>query len=91
MPSCVSSNLPVTVADALGPCVVDIRKGTFNANEALEADDFDAMETDMDVTSDAQLSGVDSGNWVEAELNSDYISDINTQNRTQFRLWFPSV
>jgi hypothetical protein len=77
--------------DALGPCVVDIRKGPFNNNEALEADDFDALETDMDVASDVQLTGVDSGNWVEAELDADYISDINTEDRTQFRLWFPQV
>ena len=77
--------------DALGPCVVDIRKGPFNANEALEADDFDAMETDMDVTPDVQLTGVDSGNWVESELDADYVSDINTTDRTQFRLWFPYV
>jgi hypothetical protein len=77
--------------DVLGPCVVDIRKGTFNANEALEGDDFDALETDMDVTPDVQLAGVDSGNWVETELATDYISDINTTDRTQFRLWFPQV
>ena len=77
--------------DALGPCVVDIRKGPFSANEALEADDFDAMETDMDVTPEVELNGVDSGNWVEAELDADYISDINTTDRTQFRLWFPHV
>jgi hypothetical protein len=77
--------------DALGPCVVDIRKGPYNNNEALEADDFDALETDMDVTPDVQLSGVDSGNWVEAELDADYVTDINTTDRTQFRLWFPQV
>jgi hypothetical protein len=77
--------------DALGPCVVDIRKGPYNNNEALEADDFDALETDMDVTPDVALTGVDSGNWVEAELDADYISDINTTNRTQFRLWFPQL
>jgi hypothetical protein len=77
--------------DALGPCIVDIRKGPFNANEALEGDDFDALETDMDVASDVELTGVDSGNWVEAQLDADYISDINTEDRTQFRLWFPQV
>jgi hypothetical protein len=77
--------------DVLGPCVVDIRKGPFNANEALEADDFDALETDMDVTPEVQLTGVDNGNWVEAELDPDYINDINTTDRTQFRLWFPQV
>jgi len=75
--------------DALGACIVDIRKGRFNDNAALEAADFDAMETDMDVTPDVELTGVDSGNWVEAELDPDYISDINTMDRTQFRLWFP--
>jgi hypothetical protein len=80
-----------TAFDALGPCIVDIRKGPFNDNEALEADDFDALETDMDVTSDVQLTGVDSGNWVETQLDADYINDINTTNRTQFRLWFPQV
>jgi hypothetical protein len=77
--------------DVLGPCIVDIRKSPFNANEALEGDDFDALETDMDVTPDVQLTGVDSGNWVEAELDADYINDINTPDRTQFRLWFPHV
>jgi hypothetical protein len=77
--------------DALGPCVVDIRKGPYNNNEALEADDFDALETDMDVTPDVALTGVDSGNWVEAELDADYINDINTTDRTQFRLWFPQL
>ena len=77
--------------DVLGPCVVDIRKGPYNNNEALEADDFDALETDMDVTPDVALTGVDTGNWVEAELDADYISDINTTDRTQFRLWFPQV
>ncbi len=46
------------------------------------------METDMDVTPEVQLTGVDTGNWVEAELHPDYISDINTSDRTQFRLWF---
>jgi hypothetical protein len=49
------------------------------------------METDMDVTPDVQLTGVDSGNWIETELDPDYISDINTTDRTQFRLWFPYV
>jgi hypothetical protein len=77
--------------DALGPCIVDIRKGRFNDNAALEAADFDAIETDMDVTPDVELTGVDSGNWVEAELDPDYISDINTTDRTQFRLWFGHV
>ena len=77
--------------DVLGPCIVDIRKGPYNNNEALEGDDFDALETDMDVTSDVELTGVDTGNWVESELNADYITDINTEDRTQFRLWFPSV
>jgi hypothetical protein len=77
--------------DALGPCVVDIRKGRFNNNVALEGADFDATETDVDVTPEVQLTGVDTGNWVEAELHPDYISDINTMDRTQFRLWFPHV
>lgn len=77
--------------DALGPCVVDIRRGRFNNNEALEGADFDAIETDVDVTPDVQLTGVDTGNWVEAELDADYISDINTLDRTQFRLWFPHL
>ena len=54
-------------------------------------DDFDAMETDMDVTPEVELNGVDSGNWVEAELDADYISDINTTDRTQFSLWFQHV
>jgi hypothetical protein len=77
--------------DALGPCIVDIRKGRFNNNEALEGADFDASETDVDVTPDVQLTGVDTGNWVEAELHPDYITDINTLDRTQFRLWFPHL
>jgi hypothetical protein len=77
--------------DALGPCIVDIRGGQFNNNAALEGADFDAMETDMDVTPEVQLTGVDSGNWVEAELDPEYISDINTTDRTQFRLWFPHI
>ena len=46
------------------------------------------METDMEVTPEVQLTGVDTGNWVEAELHPDYISDINTSDRTQFRLRF---
>ena len=77
--------------DALGPCVVDIRKGRFNNNVALEGADFDAIETDVDVTPEVQLTGVDTGNWVEAEMDAAYISDINTTDRTQFRLWFPHV
>jgi hypothetical protein len=34
---------------------------------------------------------VDSGNWVEVELDPGYIIGINTTDRTQLRLWFPHV
>jgi len=36
--------------DSLGTCMVDIQKGDFNSNVALEAANFSAVDTDFDVT-----------------------------------------
>ncbi len=77
--------------DALGPCIADIQKGEFNDRAELEGADFDALETDFDVTEEDELAGVDSGNWMEAELDPLYVSDVNSTDRTQFRLWFEHV
>lgn len=74
--------------DALGTCIADIQKGEFNDRAELEGADFDALETDCDVTAEGELAGVDSGNWVEAELDPLYVGDVNNADRTQFRLWF---
>jgi hypothetical protein len=68
--------------------MVDIQKGLFNGNVALEALDFTASATGVNVTQEGELAGVDSGNWVEAELDPSYISDVNNTDRTQFRIYF---
>lgn len=50
--------------------------------------DFDAPKTDYDVTEEGALTGVDIDNWVEASLNSAYVGDVATTDRTQFRVYF---
>ncbi len=77
--------------DALGPCIADIQKDDFNDRAELEGADFNALETDFDVTEEGELAGVDSGNWVEAELDPLYVGDVNNTDRTQFRLWFEHI
>jgi hypothetical protein len=77
--------------DTLGPCIADIQKGDFHDKEKLEGADFDAPETDFDVTEEGALAGVDPENWVEAELDPAYVTDVNNTDRTQFRLWFEHV
>ncbi|MBA3831934.1 MAG: fibronectin type III domain-containing protein [Chthoniobacterales bacterium] len=77
--------------DSLGPCIADIQTGDFHDKEKLEGADFDAPETDFDVTEEGALAGVDPENWVEAELDPVYASDVNNTDRTQFRLWFEHV
>ena len=77
--------------DALGPCMADIQTGDFNEKAKLEGADFDAFETDYEVTEEGALTGVDAENWVEAELDPAYVNDVNTTDRTQFRLYFDHV
>jgi hypothetical protein len=77
--------------NSLGTCTVDIQKGVFNSNVALEAAEFTASATSVNVIGEDELAGVDSGNWVEAELDPSYISDVNNTGRKQFRIYFNHV
>jgi hypothetical protein len=77
--------------DSLGTCMVDIRTGDFSSSAVLEGADFTAIETDFDVTVEGQLAGVDAENWVEAQLDPSFITDVNNTDRTQFRIYFDHV
>ena len=77
--------------DYLGPCMADITTGDFNDSAKLEGADFDAPETDYDVTEEGALTGVNAENWVAAELDPAYVTDVATTDRTQFRLYFDHI
>jgi hypothetical protein len=75
---------------ALGPCQVDIKKGSFSDNVALQGIDFAALATDSKV---AQVRPPQVWPaWVEAELSPLYLGDVNNSTNntghTQFRLHF---
>ena len=71
--------------------MADITTGDFNDSAKLEGADFDAPETDYDVTDEGALTGVDAENWVAAELDPAYVTDVATTDRTQFRLYFDHI
>jgi hypothetical protein len=85
--------------DPSHPCYIDVKKGSFSDNEALEAADFAALETDTNVTQMQPLeSPLSAPDWFEAEVLPTYLTDINTSNddtnhtgRTQFRLYFTTL
>ena len=85
--------------DPSHPCYIDVKKGSFNDNEMLEAADFAALETDTNVTQMQPLeSPLSAPDWFEAEVLPTYLTDINTSNddtnhtgRTQFRLYFTTL
>ena len=79
--------------NALGSCQVDIRKGAFNGNLALEGNDFNTSSTQDDAAQVRPLSPTQTApDWVEAELSPLYLNQVNNattnMGHTQFRLHF---
>ncbi len=71
--------------NTMGNIVVDMRKGAFNGNPALESVDFQAPATysgAMTITN-SPVSG-----WYTKSLGSSYFAGINRYGNTQFRLRF---
>jgi hypothetical protein len=82
-----------TLFDHLGPCMVDVQKGSFSNNRVLETSDYIASSSQQDA---ARIRPMDASqtapDWVEAELLPQYLQYINNSTtlmgRTQFRLRF---
>ncbi len=72
--------------DTFGACLVDIKKGNFNNNPALEGMDFSASAS---ATNAAQIIGVGGSAWVESDLSPAAARIwVNNIDRTQVRLSF---
>jgi hypothetical protein len=71
--------------ELLGPCMVDVQKGAFSHNAALEVGDV--SYTDANTTIDAfEIIGVGADEWFEAIVGG---SDrINNTDHAQFRIYF---
>ena len=71
--------------ELLGPCMVDVQKGAFSHNAALEVGDI--SYTDANTTVDAfEIIGVGADEWFEAIVGG---SDrVNNTDHTQFRIYF---
>lgn len=77
---------PDTYFDTLQPCMVDIEKGRFSGNEALQASDYGLADT-LTAIDAFQLSKVGPDNWFEADLSS-LAGDLNSNGYTQMRIYF---
>ena len=78
--------------DSLGPCKVDVAKGTFGSL-ALEGTDYSTLPTDSDVMRIMPLGPTQPlGDWTVTDMRRNYVSDINNTSagHTQFRLYFDS-
>lgn len=71
--------------DLLGPCIVDIQKGAFSGNAALQAgDDF---YTDANTSLDAfEITGVGPEQWFQAIVGTG--DQVSNTDYTQFRIYF---
>ncbi len=69
----------------LGNITVDMRKGSFNSNIALENADFQATASRNGVMS---IPNTPSSGWYSRSLSSSYFSLVNLTGPTQFRLRF---
>ncbi len=69
-----------------GNCWVDVTTGGFSGNTVLQNSDFEAEAT---VTQSAALSIADSnGSWSIAYLDIAGLEALNTEGKTQFRIYF---
>ena len=71
--------------DLLGPCMVDIQRGAFSGDAALQIGDI--YYTDANTTVDAfEITGVGPDQWFQAQVaRADQVSNIDY---TQFRIYF---
>jgi hypothetical protein len=71
--------------ELLGPCMVDVQRGAFSVNPALEIADF--FYTDTNTTVDAfEIIGVGADEWFEAVVGGS--NQVNNADHTQFRIYF---
>ncbi len=69
-----------------GTCWVDVTTGGFSGNTALQNSDFEAEAT---VAQSASLSNAASnGSWSIADLDQAGLEALNTEGKTQFRIYF---
>ena len=70
----------------LGTITVDIKNGYYGTSDALAAHDFEAASSATDVATLPYPAA--NGNWVEGDLNSSGLSNINKTGCTQFKIRF---
>ena len=71
--------------DLLGPCMVDVQKGAFSNDAALQIGD--SYYTDANTTVDAfEIIGVGAGEWFEALVGRS--NQVNNTDHIQFRIYF---
>jgi len=71
--------------DLLGPCMVDVQKGAFSNDAALQVGD--SYYTDANTTIDAfEIIGVGADEWFEAVVGRS--DQVNNTDHTQFRVYF---
>ncbi len=69
-----------------GTCWVDVTTGGFSGNTVLQNSDFEAIAT---VTQSTSLSNAASnGSWSIADLDQAGLDALNTEGKTQFRIYF---
>ena len=71
--------------ELLGPCMVDVQKGAFSNDAALQIGDV--YYTDANTTIDAfEIIGVGADEWFEAVVGRS--GQVNNTDHTQFRIYF---
>lgn len=71
--------------ELLGPCMVDVQKGAFSNDAALQVGDI--YYTDANTTIDAfEIIGVGADEWFEAFVGRS--DQVNNTDHTQFRIYF---
>ena len=71
--------------ELLGPCMVDVQKGAFSNDAALQVGD--SYYTDANTTIDAfEIIGVGADEWFEAVVGRS--DQVNNTDHTQFRIYF---
>ncbi len=72
---------------ALGPCMVDIKKGSFNNDPTLQGSDYNSM--DQTTLNAFPVINVGQNNWFQTELiPSSAMTNISNTDHTQFRIYF---
>ncbi len=73
----------------MGTCYADIKTGSFNGNQALEINDFQAAATHTHVASMSNPAA--NGDWSVGTLNATGRGDINKTGITQFKVFMTTA